>query len=342
MHFEYYNTTEVKENNLHREYDLLTEGLETSQPNNRLVTKWIDSLVGYDDKKTPVPDPSISSARRYGILDEPLQTMFVNKAEALKQVIERINLVLSGNLIVDEFDISGFSKKDPEPSAVSREYDQSVDTESLLRFIGTSKISQASLSLTVTDGRITGVNITNAGRGYIDPAYDSANDTKRRGPKVTIQGTGTGAEIETYINNLGQVIEAVIVNQGRNYSQSTVVTVRPFTALVKADSTLLGFWATYIWNTTDKEWVRVNNQGYDASLYWEYKDWYKSGYSSSTAIDYLVPGSYALEGLKDELGDIVKVESIGSGGWLLLYKIDNQPEVDYTAVSYTHLRAHET
>ena len=330
LHFEYYNTTEVKENNLHREYDLLTEGLETSQPNNRLVTKWIDSLVGYDDKKTPVPDPSISSARRYGILDEPLQTMFVNKAEALKQVIERINLVLSGNLIVDEFDISGFSKKDPEPSAVSREYDQSVDTESLLRFIGTSKISQASLSLTVTDGRITGVNITNAGRGYIDPAYDSANDTKRRGPKVTIQGTGTGAEIETYINNLGQVIEAVIVNQGRNYSQSTVVTVRPFTALVKADSTLLGFWATYIWNTTDKEWVRVNNQGYDASLYWEYKDWYKSGYSSSTAIDYLVPGSYALEGLKDELGDIVKVESIGSGGWLLLYKIDNQPEVDYT------------
>ena len=104
LHFEYYNTTEVKENNLHREYDLLTEGLETSQPNNRLVTKWIDSLVGYDDKKTPVPDPSVSSARRYGILDEPLQTMFVNKAEALKQVIERINLVLSGNLIVDEFD----------------------------------------------------------------------------------------------------------------------------------------------------------------------------------------------------------------------------------------------
>ena len=66
LHFEYYNTTEVKENNLHREYDLLTEGLETSQPNSRLVTKWIDSLVGYDENKTPVPDPAACQSHEQG------------------------------------------------------------------------------------------------------------------------------------------------------------------------------------------------------------------------------------------------------------------------------------
>jgi len=330
LHFEYYKTEEVKINNLHREYNLLTEGLATSQPNDRLVNKWIDSLVGYDEQKTLLPVTTLSPARRYGILDQPLQTMFVNRTEALKQVIERINLVLAKNLIVDEYDISKLSSKDPVPNTVSREYDTIVENETLLRFVGTSKIKQAVLDVEITDGRLTNVEITEPGRGYIDPAFDSTKDTKRRGPKVTIQGTGTGAKIETFINNLGQVIEANIVNAGKNYSNTTVITVRPFTALIQTDTTLLGFWSTYIWNTTEKEWVRVNNQGYDASLYWQYIDWYAEGYSSETAIDYLVPGSYALGGLEDNLGDIVKIESIGTGGWLLLRKIDNQLEVDYT------------
>jgi|TARA_R110002074_G_scaffold106530_4_gene230105 hypothetical protein len=330
LHFEYYTTEEVIVNNLHREYALLTEGLETSQPNDKLVTKWIDSLVGYDKNRTLLPDTTLSIARRYGILDEPLQSMFVNKTEALKQVVERINLVLEKNLIVDEYDLTKLSSKDTAPSSVSRLYDAEVENETLLRFIGTSKLTQGQLSATITDGRITGVTIVTAGRGYIDPAFNSTTDTKRRGPSVSIQGTGTGAEIETYINNLGQIIEATIVNEGKNYSQNTVITVRPFTALAKADSTLLGFWTTYIWNTTDKEWIRTNNQSYDASLYWAYADWYAETYSATTSIDHLVAGSYALEGLNDNLGDIIKIESIGSGGWLLLYKIDNQAEVDYT------------
>ena len=331
LHFEYYNTDEVKINNLHREYNLLTEGLSTSQPNDRLVGKWIDSLVGYDEQRTLLPVTTLSVARRYGILDDPLQTMFVNKTEALKQVIERINLVLRKKLIVDEFDISGLSAKDPQPTTVSREFDTTVDDQTLLRFIGTSKIQQATLSVDIVDGRLTNITITNPGRGYIDPAYNSSTDTKRRGPKVTITGSGMGAEIETYINNLGQVIEANIVNEGKNYNPATTtVTVRPFTALIKTDTTLLGFWATYIWNATEKEWVRINNQNYDASLYWKYIDWYAEGFSKETSIDYLVPGSYALGGLEDNLGDIVKIESIGSGGWLLLRKIDNQLEVDYT------------
>lgn len=331
LHFEYYNTEEVKPNNLHREYNLLTEGLATSQPNDILVKKWIDSLVGYDEQNTLLPVTTLSVARRYGILDSPLQTMFVNRTEALKQVIERINLVLSKNLIVDEYDISGLSSKDPIPSNVSREYDTVVENQTLLRFVGTSKIQQAQLSVDIVDGRLTNVTITNPGRGYIDPAYNSSTDTKRRGPKVTIQGSGRDAEIETYINNLGQVIEANIIKAGNSYNPTTtVVTVRPFTALITNDTTLLGFWATYIWNAAEKEFVRVNNQGYDASLYWDYKDWYAQGYSKNTSIDYLVPGSYALGGLQDNLGDIVKIETIGSGGWLLLRKIDNQLEVDYT------------
>ena len=37
-----------------------------------------------------------------------------------------------------------------------------------------------------------------------------------------------------------------------------------------------------------------------------------------------------LDSLSDEIGDIVKIENVGTGGWLLLEKIDNQLNVDYT------------
>jgi hypothetical protein len=37
-----------------------------------------------------------------------------------------------------------------------------------------------------------------------------------------------------------------------------------------------------------------------------------------------------LQLLDDDIGDIVKIETVGTGGWLLLEKIDNQENVDYT------------
>jgi len=329
LHFDY-AAGELNTGPVHSQYTLLTEGVETSEPNDILVEKWFDSLIGYDSKNNKLPDLSVSPARRYGILNEPLQTMFVNKTEALKQVVERANRVLSENLIVDDFDLTPLNAIDPLPTDVSGLYDEKVDNESLLRFVGTSKTEQAELSVTLTDGRLTGVTIVNPGRGYKDPAYNSSTDTFRRGPKVEILGSGSGAEIKTRINNLGQIISATVEKSGEGYTSDVTVIVRPFTALVANDSTIGGFWATYNWNRTAQEWFRVDIQSFDTTFYWQYKDWFKSGYSIATAIDHLIPASYALDGLNDNIGDIVKIENIGSGGWLLLEKIDNVPEVDYT------------
>jgi len=328
IHFDYADGP-VNLGNVHSEYSLLTENDETSEPNNILVDKWFDSLVGYDANLNKLPDLDVSPARRYGILNEPLQTMFVNKTEALKQIVERVNLVLLQNLIVDDFDLSPLDAIDPLPSDVAGKYDEKIDNEGLLRFVGTSKIEQAQISLTTTDGRISSVTIENSGRGYKDPSY-TAESTTRNGPSVEILGTGSGAVIKTEINNLGQITNATIINAGNGYTDEVIAIVRPFTVLVTNDSSIGGFWATYNYNKTEQEWNRQSIQSYDTTFYWQYRDWYKEGFSSITAVDHFIPASYALDGLNANINDIVKIENIGSGGWLLLQKINDIPEVDYT------------
>ena len=316
------------DNNTHFEYQMLTEGVATSKPSQDLVTKWIDSLVGYDKNSNAIPDINISIPKKYGILNTPNQSMFVNKTEALKQVIERVNGILLSNLIVDDYDLSGLQTIDPLPSVFGNTYDSVIAGENLLRFVPVAKIETATLTPTVIDGKITSVQITNPGRGYIDLTYTNGN--VRKGPSVEIRGTGTGAQVQLYINNLGQVTSAEVIKQGKNYDDNTTIVARPFTVLVENDSTISGFWALYNYDPVTREWSRNKIQKFDTTIYWSYVDWYATGYDITTSIDYLVPGSYALEGLEDSIGNIVKIENIGSGGWLLLEKIDNQTEVDYT------------
>ena len=81
---------------------------------------------------------------------------------------------------------------------------------------------------------------------------------------------------------------------------------------------------------TGTEWQRSKTQSYDVNLYWKYIDWYKTNYNQFTPIDFTVDSSYQLSGLEDEIGNVVKIKNVGSGGWLLLQKIGNTSATDYT------------
>ena len=327
LHIDYY-VNDYNDNNVHSEYQLLTEGLASSKPNRDIVNKWIDSLVGYNAQNKQLPDTSVSIARRFGILNTPNQSMFVNRKEALKQIIERVNAVMTQYVVVDEFDISPLMQIDPLPSKFTNNWDTEIESESLLRFVGTAKLQQAKLQPVIVDGTITEVQIINSGRGYID-----SNDTSgsvRNGPTVTIEGTGTGAEIKTYINNLGQITSVEVVSGGKNYLDNTSLIVRPFSVLVKNDSGIGGFWAVYNWISSTQEWFRNYIQDYDVTNYWNYIDWYADGYSDLTEIDYLIDNSYELTSLDDRIGNVVKINNVGTGDWLLLEKVNNQVSEDYT------------
>jgi hypothetical protein len=326
-----YYTIENQTQNLHNQYQIISEGLETSLPKNDIVRKWFDSLVGYDDQNRKVPDPALSPKYKYGTLFNPRQSWFVNRIEALKQFIERVNSVLTDNLIIDDKDITPLFSREVEPSAESRVYDTVADTLEDLDFIGVAKAAQASLTPVIEDGKIVRVIINNTGRGY------------RVAPTVTILGNGSDAVIQTTINNLGQITSATVVESGTNYDSNTRIIVRKFTVLVKNDSTIQNKWALYERLTeSGGSWNRIKSQAYDVTLFWNYIDWYADGYSELSDIDYLIDNAYELTSLENNIGDIVKISNVGTGGWLLLEKIDNQESPDYTVNYKTIGRQHGT
>ena len=325
-----YYTQDNVEQNSHIQYSILSEGLETSLPNNDLETKWIDSLVGYDFKGRLVPDPELSPRSKYGTLFQPRQGWFVNRFEALKQVIERVNISLAKKIVVDEYSLAKLNDKDPLPRVTERRYDVKIDTDDQLQFVGTSKAEPAVLRPIIVEGRIVAVSIDNPGRGYKDPTYVVGESTKRFGPNVEILGTGIGAEVELEIDNLGKVVNVTVLNEGSGYTSNTAIIPRRLSVLVETDTSIRNRWAIYQWNESEEQWLRTDTQDYDVTQYWNYADWYATGYNQFSPVDYLVDFSYQLYGLEDAIGDIVKISNIGSGGWLLLRKVNDTGDRDYT------------
>ena len=292
--------------------------MSSSKPNRDIEAKWIDSLVGYDLYGRIVPDPTLGPKQKYGVLTSPRQSWFVNRYEALKQFIEKTNAVLSKELIVDSKNISNLFKQDPIPSTVTNLYDTSVDTKAELDLLGVAKAKQAKMQVTVKDGVIVSTTIIDPGRGYLTT------------PTFTISGIGTGADFKFTLNNVGAIVNVEILNGGSNYNDETTVEIRKYTVLVNADEDIQGKWALYERNFDTNNWDRFRSQAYNTTLYWEYKDWYLSGYGVFSEPKFTVDFSYELDALDDKINDIVKINNIGSGGWLLLRKIDDQSDVDYT------------
>jgi len=313
-----YHTSDKITQNYHSQYKLFADGTSESVPEPELERKWFNSLIGFDENNKPVPDPNVPVSMRYGIQTRPRQSLFVNKTEALKQTVERINLVLKDNLITDEYDLTNLQYKDEIPTLASRRYDVSVDSAEELQYISTNKLQQAKLSPIIVNGRVSRVRIDDPGRGYKVP------------PECTIAGTGVDANIDVEINNLGQVTSVKVVDDGKGYDDQTSINVRPFTVLVTADREINGKWSLYSYNTGLKEWYRRALQSFDTTLYWEYIDWYAEGYNQFTPITTNIEGSYQLFPLENNIGDVVKITNVGSGGWLLLRKIANEDTEDYT------------
>jgi hypothetical protein len=317
INFRYW-TIDNQDNNIHTEYQIITDGLDTSRPKSVIEEKWFDSLVGADKYHREVPDPTLSVKQKYGNQLKPRQGWFVNRQEALKQFIERVNRVLADELAVDSLNINKLFEKDPIPSELSGVYDTAVDTEEELRLVGTVRAETAVLQPVIVDGTVTSVNIVNAGRGYRLP------------PKIEFEGTGEDLELRANINVIGAITSVDVVNGGTNYQDTLTLTVRALSALVRADSTLAGAWAIYAWNNTTRSWNKSVQQYYNVADYWNYKDWYAEGYSSLTSVDFLIDDYYQLNIIDDAIGDIVKISDVGAGGWILLEKIVNIDTPDYT------------
>jgi len=299
-----------KQNPVHSEYQLLSEGLSTSVPNTQIENKWIDSLVGYDAAGLKVPAENLPEKQKYGIAYRPRQSMFRDRFAALKIVVDRINRVLLSDSFADSIRFTNLNLKDSPPDEALNLYDTKVDTFDELDLIGTARIKQARLRANLLDGEIDTVTVVDPGYGY------------RTVPTVTVEGNGESAEIQVELDNQGRVKTVNIVRPGKNYT-SINLDVRRFGVLVESDKNASGFWGIYSWDDVRQTFFRSLSQSFDTTRYWNFADYWKTGYGPSSRITAEITDAVKEPTTELSIGDLLKINEYGSGGWAVFEKISD-------------------
>ena len=317
-----YWLTDKTDQNVHSHWSLISDDTNVDLP-IVVEQKWFDSLCGVDGQGRPVPDPKQPIKLRYGIENRPRQSMFINRIEALKEFVEKVNVTLLQTQISENYNLTQLESYDIPPTLVTGLYDQTQNTDADLVYININSFRQATLSPVIVNGSIASVNILFAGSGY------------GVAPSVEIVGAGKNAKITTTITN-GKITSVLVNNGGIGYDpDNTVLIVRSYCVLVSSDSQANGNWSIYSWtpstvNTGAGTWSRILTQAYDVRNYWNYVDWFATGYSQYSSADYLVDTLVGLNSIQPKIGELVKVTTVNAGGWLLLEKYADSTSVDWT------------
>ncbi len=160
----------------HTEWLLLQEGNADSTPPEVLENKMIFSLLGHDNLGNLVPDPSLSLRTRYGISIRPQQSMFKNRLEALRNVVEFSNSVLKETLLTGKYSFKNLNAQEEIPSKFLGKYDFLVEDNTELSTIDTSGFSQAIIECQVNgNGEVANIEILESGYGYgkLNPVYNN-------------------------------------------------------------------------------------------------------------------------------------------------------------------------
>jgi hypothetical protein len=312
-----YWTTDKTDQNVHSQWKIINDDILTVLPTT-IELKWVDSLCGRDLNDKPVPDMNQPAKLRYGIENRPRQSMFVNRFEALKQVVEQSNITLAANQIVSSKNLTALNQFDTYPSTITGEYDTTSDTDAELSYVSVGAFRRPSVTPIITDGKITGITILYAGAGYLHAPY------------ITITGSGVNAVVRAVINSAGQITGATIINSGEGYNGNTVTTIRDYSVLVYADSQAEGAWSIYSYDPTYKVWSRIRSKTFDVTKYWTYANWFAAGYSQFSAADYAVSTLAELNTIDPNIGHLVLVRSTGTGGWQLLKRFAVSNSIDWT------------
>ena len=125
----------------HSVWKLAREGDKDYRPGTEIETRWWDSLIGKNEAGDTVPDLDLPANEKYGNNVRPRQSWYVNRYDALKEIIDYANTELKKHQLVGQINLSNLDSKDPEPTAQSLEWDTSVDTYADLTYINTADLS---------------------------------------------------------------------------------------------------------------------------------------------------------------------------------------------------------
>ena len=297
-------------NPIHNEYQLLTEGVASSMPVEKLEEKWLDSLIGFNERGNRVPDSSLPAKLQYGIQFRPRQSMFVERLPILKTTIEKVNSVLQLEPFADLVDFSTLESFEEPPARVLNLYDFVVPSKIDLETVGTVRVRAAVLRANIVDGELDTIDIVNSGFGY------------RAIPPVELIGNGEGAKAVVTLDRDGRINSVTVIARGKKYSTLTAK-VRQFSVLVETDESADGFWSVYSWDDRTKQFLRSNTQGFDTRRYWSLVDWWKPGYAPESRI--IIELDFISDEFKisSKIGDLIRIKEFANGGWAVFEKVSN-------------------
>ena len=133
--------TNTFEGDSHSVWKLSKEGDADYRPGQQIETRWWDSLIGKNSAGDLVPDIALPLNERYGNNIRPRQSWYVDRYNALQEIVDYANTVLKKNQLVGQINLTNLDAKDPEPTAQSLEWDATIDTYAELTYLNTADIS---------------------------------------------------------------------------------------------------------------------------------------------------------------------------------------------------------
>lgn len=295
----------------HTEWVLLEEGNPKDIPSTLLEKKLIDSLLGHDSFGNPIPDASLSYRNKYGLGVRPQQTLFKDRIEALRNIVEFANSVLIKNRTTGIYNFATLLKEENIPDETTREYDEIFENNIEVETYDVTNFARAELTCVVENGKIVNVIINNPGYGYSLP------------PEIKIYPDTTTAKLYAEIDSEGKVVGVTIDNPGVDFVEPPTLVVRPHTIIIVNDFTASNKWTKNVLDYNGKIWIKQKTQAYNTPLYWEYVDWKDDSYIDYKPVKFVVSSLYELPTIENDIvvGDYVKINNAGNGFYIILERI---------------------
>ena len=148
--------TNTFEGEAHSIWKLVREGDKFYRPGTQIETRWWDSLIGSNLTGDIVPDLNLPINEKYGNNIRPRQSWYVNRFDALKEIIDYANSILKVNELSGTINLDNLNEVDPEPTLQSLEWDAKVATYAELTYIDTRDLSGTLNYLVEADETVNG------------------------------------------------------------------------------------------------------------------------------------------------------------------------------------------
>ena len=146
------NSTDDNSNLIHNEYSLIQQGNPTSVLPTKIVNKLKDSLVGFNTSGKLVPDPTLLPQNKLGLLDKPLQSVFVNRTKAIEVFVRTLNnLLVKYPVLLTQNPQLLYSEE-----ALPLVFDSQVNSFTELSFLDTTDFADGFAVLIPVDSRFDG------------------------------------------------------------------------------------------------------------------------------------------------------------------------------------------